>query len=557
MKYLLHDKWHDVPQYTSYPGCRLVSVRYTIPLAVVQPTDQRVMENNLRKLLAFIAVEGLLTTLRKVRSKRAQAELNGNFHLVLAVGTLLNSPDQTPLLCLGTRHPRCAGVMLFREELITRLPVMPSPQLGAQAVQDCVLATGFDDESWRVMSGYNLYSDITPPPAGVEFVQAVRSYFEGAEPRQVTIETSGGRGGTYKPICVPQTLSAAGVRPTRKRHRSPSAVVIAAGDYARTQIIPALKRSRIHLETVVDFEPYLAEYAKRKFGFSQSSTDWRKVLLESEAQIAIIASYHDSHARIGAEALKRGQKVLLEKPPAVSHEDLALLLEAHSRENAFLQIGFNRRFARFTRKAKALLGKAAGPITISCIVKEVGIPDGHWYRWPKEGTRIAGNICHWIDLAIYFLGIASNPVEMTISGSQNGYSDEERCLSVLFSDGSMVTIIATTRGDDLLGVQEFIELRRADLTIKIDDYRLMHAVQAGRTLFRETSRRDKGHAIMYLDTIKRMIRNEPALYTREELRLTSLLTLKAAEMVKNDLRHSSLSLDLQSPDKRGRHGLTS
>jgi hypothetical protein len=152
---------------------------------------------------------------------------------------------------------------------------------------------------------------------------------------------------------------------------------------------------------------------------------------------------------------------------------------------------------------------------------------------------------------VYFLGAGCEPVEMTISGASEAYPDEERGLNILFRDGSTVTIIATTRGDSMLGVQEFIELRRADLTIRIDDYRHMRAVQSGRTLFQQSSRRDKGHATMYRDTLERMIRNEPAFYTLADLRLTSLLTINAAEMVKNDLRHSTLRLNLQSPQKTG------
>jgi predicted dehydrogenase len=549
MKYLFQNQWHDVPQYTSYSGCRLVRVSYTIPLAVVQPTDQRVMETSLRKLRAFIVAEGFLGTLRKVRSKRTQAALNADFHLVLAAGTLLNDRDKTPLICLGTRHPKCASVMLFREELIISLPVLPLPELCARALQDCTPSLGLEAGHWDVMCGYNFYSDMAPPSACVDFVQAVGSYLARVQSPELTIKAADGRAGEYREICVPPEVL--NEPRTKKRHRSPGVVLIAAGDYARAQIIPALKRSGAHLETVVDFEPYLAEYARRNFGFSRSTTDWREALTGSDTEIAIIASYHDSHARIGAEALRLGQKVLLEKPPAVTCEDLALLLDAGKNENAFLQIGFNRRFARFTRKAKDLLGEAEGPTTIACIVKEVSIPDGHWYRWPKEGTRITGNICHWIDLAVYFLGAGCEPVEMTISGAPEAYPDEERGLNVLFRDGSTVTIIATTRGDSMLGVQEFIELRRADLTIRIDDYRHMRAVRSGRTLFQQSSRRDKGHATMYRDTVERMIRNEPAFYTLADLRLTSLLTINAAEMVKNDLRHSTLGLNLQSPPKPG------
>ncbi|MDQ2936105.1 MAG: Gfo/Idh/MocA family oxidoreductase [Acidobacteriota bacterium] len=540
MKYLFRDKWHDVQPYTSYPGCALVSVEYTIPLAHLPPTDQRVMETRLRKLRAFIAAEGLSSTVRKVRSKRTQAALNGDFHLIVAVGRRLGDPDKLPVLCLGTRHPRCANVMLFREELIAPLPVLPLPELCAQALQELAPMPGAEVGGWSVMGGYNFYSDMAPPADCVNFVQALASALARTQAPSNASKRPGGQAGDHNAIYPPSAELS--VPPTKKTQTAPGVVVIAAGDYARTQIIPALKRSGIHLQTVVDLEPYFAEYARRKFDFSRSSTDWREALSDPDAEIAIISTYHDSHARIGAEALQRGKKVLLEKPPAVTREDLSLLLDAAKEEKAFLQVGFNRRFAAFTRKATDLLREADGPTTMYCVVKEVDIPDSHWYRWPKEGTRITGNICHWIDLAVCFLGAANEPVEMTLFGRAEAYPDEERGLNIVFRDGSTVTIITTTRGDSTLGVQEFIELRRADLTIRIDDYRYMHAERTGRTLFRQSSLRDKGHAAMYKETLEHMLRNEPASYTLEDLRISTLLTINATEMVQKNLRHSKLAL---------------
>lgn len=556
MNYLFRDRWYDVPPYAPYPRCRLVQVRYTVPLARVAPRDQRPIPRSWRKVWKFTTAEGFVNTAKKIQSKREQELINGDFHIVLAVGTAMTESNgeakpavsDRPLLCLGTRHPRCAGVMLFREELIVGLPFLPQSGRCLRAVENAAESLSIDEAGWQCLAGYNLYSDIAPPAGGVDFVYKVASYLgrefsAEALVREPLVTAENSKLAVIRPASASVALSqsSTGMGRASQSVQGHGVAVIAAGDYVRTQIVPALQRSGMRLETVVDTEPYLAEYVRRKFGFARATTDWRAAVAQPGTDVVIIASYHDSHAEIAAASLREGKKVLVEKPPAVTRRDLALLLETAGLPGAWLEVGYNRRYARFTQKAKQLLDLADGPTTILCVVKEVEIPDEHWYRWPKEGTRITGNICHWIDLIVYLLGAENKPVEMTVTGPADSHTDEERGLNILFEDGSTATIIATTRGDDTLGVQELIEVRRDKLSVRIDDYRSIEATLRGRVLYHKRGLREKGHAIMYREVIERMKRGTPALYSLEELKLTSLLTIRATEMVKDNIRHVRLN----------------
>ena len=100
----------------------------------------------------------------------------------------------------------------------------------------------------------------------------------------------------------------------------------------------------------------------------------------------------------------------------------------------------------------------------------------------NQGTRITGNLCHWIDLAVFFLEDNPLPVWVTMSprmpGTEPG-SDEERVLTVTFEDGSLLTVLGTTRGDDIRGVQEQIDIRRGRTTITIDDLWKMRVRSGG------------------------------------------------------------------------------
>ena len=60
-------------------------------------------------------------------------------------------------------------------------------------------------------------------------------------------------------------------------------------------------------------------------------------------------------------------------------------------------------------------------------------------------------------------------------------------------------------------------------------------------LYRKRRLRRKGHAAMYKETIERIKQDLPALYSLEELELTTLLTISAAEMIKDNIRHVTLN----------------
>jgi predicted dehydrogenase len=170
-------------------------------------------------------------------------------------------------------------------------------------------------------------------------------------------------------------------------------------------------------------------------------------------------------------------------------------------------------------------------MSIVCLVKEVPIPDRHWYRWPREGTRITGNLCHWLDLGVFLLGENCEPSEMTISGPDLKHPDDEKGVNVIFRDGSSLSVITTSRGDDTLGVQELIQVRRGSLTIELNDYRRLLATHKGSIRSRLFGLRDKGHAKMYDKTFRRIKEGMPPLYTARELELSTLMTINATEMV--------------------------
>jgi predicted dehydrogenase len=532
VRYLFSGEWQDVPAVSAHEGCRRIAIEFTIPVQRIPPRDLRIIAPSWRKILSFVLAEGPLTTFRKVRSKRAALSLASDFHVVFGLGRDIDRKPSPPrgsaeqtYLCLGTRHPACAEIMLFLDDLTVALEVAPAKKSVAAAVTQTLESGNWEMES---IGGYNLFSGLLPPASARELLDTAASVLT-ASPTpayqhkhlQEPLEPP-------RPLAVPQSAN-------RKGRSGHGVSLVAAGDYARTDIVPALRRAGCVLRAVADIEPHVAAYTQRVFGFEAAVTDWRDALQHPGTDTVVVASFHDSHATIAAEALRQGKNVLLEKPPVVTTDDLDILLDA-ARTQGFLDIGYNRRYAPFARQAKALVTDAKGPMTMTMLVREVEIPPQHWYRWPKEGTRVTGNLCHWLDLAIFLLDVGPVPQEMTVSAPADPEHDEERTFTVVFDEGSTVTIVATQRGDPTLGVQELIDIRRDDISIRIDDFRRFDATRMGRTLSRARSRRDKGHRAMYDEMLRRVRNAESPLYTLRDLEVTSRLTILATDMVRTEAR---------------------
>ena len=147
---------------------------------------------------------------------------------------------------------------------------------------------------------------------------------------------------------------------------------------------------------------------------------------------------------------------------------------------------------------------------------------------------MAGNLCHWIDLAIHLLGpgpeATSVSVSPRVSDDPTGL-DAERTFSIAFDDGSTVSLVPTGRGDSIRGVQEQIEARRGRLTLRLDDLWRLRGLLAGRPIRARTLWRDKGHARMYGEALARFESGRPAAYPDEDLRRVGEIQIAATELL--------------------------
>jgi predicted dehydrogenase len=104
------------------------------------------------------------------------------------------------------------------------------------------------------------------------------------------------------------------------------------------------------------------QHAGRKFGFEYCTTDYRQILEDPEIDCVLILTRHNLHAPMVVDALHAGKHVFVEKPLALTLDELRQVVSAYESNPRILMVGFNRRFSPFTTRARELMSRT-GPLT--------------------------------------------------------------------------------------------------------------------------------------------------------------------------------------------------
>lgn len=306
------------------------------------------------------------------------------------------------------------------------------------------------------------------------------------------------------------------------------------GDYSRVYIAQNIKSlSKVFC---IDYSHQLAKYYCDTFGYKNFGIipeDSYPLLPTIEKPLAIIATYHSDHTRIAKEIFDINPRTLIfiEKPPCVTLQDIKTLIALYN-DNASIEIGYNRRFIPINHEIRSAIFKQQKVINIS--VKEILINESHWYFWKNQGTRITGNLTHWIDLAVYWIN--GSPIEINLLSSPS--KDETIAVSILFSEGSLVNITVSDKGNSLRGVQEQIEIRTECETFFIEDYLKYTRVKSdGSKTVKRKLKRIKGHDAMYKHLTKVYNNEEPISYTKEDLIKSAVITYHVSRMYRENVRN--------------------
>jgi predicted dehydrogenase/threonine dehydrogenase-like Zn-dependent dehydrogenase len=329
-------------------------------------------------------------------------------------------------------------------------------------------------------------------------------------------------------------------RPSRLSVRSSSRVAsgklvigfIGAGKFAQSYLLPTLKKLDVELKGVATLTPVNAKSVAKKFKFEYCTSSAEEILADPEINTLFVATRHDSHAQLAVEALKRGKHVFVEKPLAVDRTQLHELAEAYkafSSGQLVLLTGFNRRFSKPFRDMRQFFAEVGEPLFLTYRVNAGELPATHWVYDARQGGRVVGEACHFVDCMTFLTG--ARPVrvfaESVKSLRSQGAIQENVNVSIRYSNGSVGNLLYLTNGDTSAG-KEYCEVHgggRSALMNNFDEVELYRNGKRTRTKYDGT----KGHAEEVAHFISVVLGKETLELSFEAAHDTTAATLKILE----------------------------
>ncbi|MGX1365892.1 putative dehydrogenase [Streptomyces canus] len=298
---------------------------------------------------------------------------------------------------------------------------------------------------------------------------------------------------------------------------------VGAGNYATSMLLPHLaQREGVELSTVVTTTALSGANAQRKFGFKEATTDLDAVLGDKSVDAVFVVTRHSSHAELTRKALLAGKTVFVEKPLALTEDELAGVLAAVEESgNDRLQVGFNRRFAPLLQEARTRFGARSGPAHLRYLVNAGRLTHGSWYlQQGTEGSRFAGEGGHFIDTASWLLD--ADPVSVYATATSG---NEDLQVVLRYPDGSTATISYVTTGPSGFP-KETLDMVADGRALRLDDF--VRASVYGRKKWvssRLPKARDKGQNAELAAFVKAVRTGGPMPVPLESLVATTAATL--------------------------------
>jgi predicted dehydrogenase/threonine dehydrogenase-like Zn-dependent dehydrogenase len=322
---------------------------------------------------------------------------------------------------------------------------------------------------------------------------------------------------------------------------------IGAGGFAKNVIFPALRNiKQTEFQSVATSSGIAAETARRSFGFEKAQTP--KELIEApEVQAVFVLSRHDTHARYVTASLANHKPVFVEKPLAITHEQLDEIRAVVDREKQhgfapFVMVGFNRRFAPMSCEIKHFFASRKEPMMVNVRVNAGYLPPDHWTQQKAGGGRILGEFCHFVDWTRNIVGAPIEEVSACALPDSMRYNQDNISVRLSFQDGSIASLLYLANGDKSIG-KECLEVFCQGSAARLDDFSALDLARDGK-LHHVKSMQDKGHNEEMRLTVEAMRRGNEAPIPFSEIVEISRATFAVADSISN-----GQSIQLVNPNR--------
>ncbi len=224
------------------------------------------------------------------------------------------------------------------------------------------------------------------------------------------------------------------------------AIIIGAGDRGGDIYAKYALRFPNKMKVVAVAEPIeerrISIQEKHHLESDKCFSSWEQILaIEKLADIAIITTQDQMHAKPAILAMRKGYDVLLEKPMATSIEDCKKLVDVSKETGKLLHICHVCRYTGFYSSIYSLIksGRIGEVVNISLRENVSSFHyahsyiRGHWHNRDKTSPMILAKSCHDMDILFWLIGSPAKKISSFGSQTHFGRKNQpngapDRCI---------------------------------------------------------------------------------------------------------------------------------
>src|SRR5688572_27448655 len=206
--------------------------------------------------------------------------------------------------------------------------------------------------------------------------------------------------------------------------------------------LPALKQLRgAEIVGLADTDPDALRRASRHVHARHLVADYQDLLKMDYIDAVAVCVPPQRHVEVALAALDAGKHLLIEKPLALTLDECDRLITRASSTNRTVMVGFNTRWHRLSRHARAVIQQdGLGPLDLIRSVRT------NSYRTVPEWRKTRGNgggvlldlAIHHFDLWHYF--VQAEVEEVTAYTRSEMREDESAVVIARMSNGALATV---------------------------------------------------------------------------------------------------------------------
>lgn len=267
--------------------------------------------------------------------------------------------------------------------------------------------------------------------------------------------------------------------------------LIGAGNFAKAFLLPAFSRQPgVRLQIVCTASGVAAAAVAKKYE-ANATSQAQDVIDDPAVGLVMIATRHDTHAEYVIRALDAGKAVYVEKPLALTEDDLARIKCAYDGQIAlgrqpFLMVGYNRRFSPLAVSLRGVFAGCDEPLAMVYRVNAGAVAATEWVQDVRVGGgRVIGEGCHFVDFLSYVAGARPVDVSASAIAAPPPSTTDNVTMTLRFENGSIGTIHYFANGHPSLP-KEYVEVFGGGIAAQLQNFKTLTiagARAAGRTRY--------------------------------------------------------------------------